>query len=257
MPLPTSRAFVTQLFDSLAENSPTQPLPTASGANVLKDISETTKKQLLSLQVLFPNEFLPALDLLDRSLVTRFILVDDQSKDDQPTTATMSQDDTSHHSNTEQLNLQYSIHLEDTTKLHDAFLNTIYYVRSAQLRPSRFTTSFHDPPTSYEVRLLSWNCTCPAFAFAAFPAIHPEPEIPIFQSYPTHTSTNTNLSEEAKGKETWSFGNISLGTHIPPVCKHLLACMLAEKCKGLFGGFVEEREVGREEAAGWAAGWGD
>lgn len=36
------------------------------------------------------------------------------------------------------------------------------------------------------------------------------------------------------------------------VCKHLLACVLAER----IGGYVEEREVVREEMAGWAAGWG-
>ena len=41
------------------------------------------------------------------------------------------------------------------------------------------------------------------------------------------------------------------------MCKHLLACVFVERCKGLFGGFVEDREVGVEEAAGWAAGWGD
>ena len=55
----------------------------------------------------------------------------------------------------------------------------------------------------------------------------------------------------------WIFGGISLGDGMPPVCKHLLACVLAERCKGLFGGFVEERDVSVEEAAGWAAGWGD
>ena len=55
----------------------------------------------------------------------------------------------------------------------------------------------------------------------------------------------------------WIFGGLSLGDDMPPVCKHLLACVLAERCKGLFGGFVEERDVSVEEAAGWAAGWGD
>jgi len=40
-----------------------------------------------------------------------------------------------------------------------------------------------------------------------------------------------------------------------PVCKHLLACALIERC-GVLREFVEERTVGQEEAAGWAAGWG-
>ena len=40
-----------------------------------------------------------------------------------------------------------------------------------------------------------------------------------------------------------------------PLCKHLLASLLAERWD-VIGGLVEEREVGREEMAGWAAGWG-
>ena len=40
------------------------------------------------------------------------------------------------------------------------------------------------------------------------------------------------------------------------VCKHVLACVLVEKCAGYFGEGVEVREVGREEYAGWCAGWG-
>lgn len=41
-----------------------------------------------------------------------------------------------------------------------------------------------------------------------------------------------------------------------PMCKHLLACLLVERCAGLFGGFLREREVGLEEWVGWEAGWG-
>ena len=40
-----------------------------------------------------------------------------------------------------------------------------------------------------------------------------------------------------------------------PLCKHLLACVLAERWDVAYG-MVEEREVEREEMAGWAAGWG-
>lgn len=59
----------------------------------------------------------------------------------------------------------------------------------------------------------------------------------------------------------WRFGGASLdtegmGTGMPPVCKHLLACVLVDRCD-LFAAFAEEREIGEEEAAGWAAGWGD
>jgi hypothetical protein len=127
-----------------------------------------------------------------------------------------------------------------------------YYVRSAQQRSSRYSSSY-DSTTSYEVRLLAWNCSCPAFAFAAFPAVHPEPIIPV---YDPHDNSTHKEPAEGTGK-AWMFGGASLGDAMPPACKHLLACVLVEKCAGLFGGYVEERVVSVEEAAGWAAGWGD
>lgn len=39
-----------------------------------------------------------------------------------------------------------------------------------------------------------------------------------------------------------------------PCCKHLLACLLAERWEGVLGGFVKEKRVGREEMAGLGAG---
>ena len=57
-----------------------------------------------------------------------------------------------------------------------------------------------------------------------------------------------------EGRDRWKIGGVTLGEDVP-VCKHLLACVLAERVEGL-GDFVEERIVVREELAGWAAGWG-
>lgn len=128
----------------------------------------------------------------------------------------------------------------------------IYYVRSAQQRASRYSTSV-DTTTSYEVRLTAWNCSCPAFAFAAFPSALPEPVPPeVDESW----DGEMDLGKDGAYLEDWSFGGVSLGTGTPPVCKHLLACVLIERCE-MFKDFVEERDVSVEEAAGWAAGWGD
>lgn len=43
-----------------------------------------------------------------------------------------------------------------------------------------------------------------------------------------------------------------------PMCKHLLACTIAEYAAGggLCETLVETRHVSEEELAGWAAGWG-
>ncbi|KAF2826094.1 hypothetical protein CC86DRAFT_370200 [Ophiobolus disseminans] len=260
--LPTSRRFVTQLLESLL-------LTTSDDANInpLGGVDETAKKQLLSLQVLFPNEFLPALDLLDRGLVTRFRIGHDAKHDAaiaeestdadtlqpvQSETHSIDQDmlDTAETSTSipapQPLNTDQPI--PDAHPQPPSSTNTIFYVRSAQQRSSRFSTSY-DTTQSYEVRLLAWNCSCPAFAFAAFPSVQSEPPAP------TVYQTDATIGQgEAVG---WIFGGVSLGNAMPPVCKHLLACVLVERCGGLFGGFVEERKVSVEEAAGWAAGWGD
>src|SRR5262245_52845836 len=75
--LPASFRFVTQLLNSLP-SLPHAPNNTAEESNPLRDLPEKAKKQLISLQVLFPNEFVPALDLLDRRLITRFRIRDGQ-----------------------------------------------------------------------------------------------------------------------------------------------------------------------------------
>ncbi|KAH8623059.1 hypothetical protein IG631_22215 [Alternaria alternata] len=307
--LPTSRTFITQLFDSLST------LPSDQGAaatndnaktntNPLNNLSDATRKQLLSLQVVFPTEFVPALDLLDRRLVTRFHIRNEEQMAelktvvdaaDQQQDVHMMQDTTAESEAPPQQEQQENSHTcttstptkeADPTDKHKInHLNnndTIYYVRSAQQpRSSRFATSY-DTTTYYQVRLRAWNCSCPAFAFSAFPAttvttrhVGNEEAAEVAVHTPLHnnnstthqevnkkTKSNSNNSDDGdNAANKWIFGGISLvgkeTTQPPPVCKHLLACVFVERCKGLFGAFVEDREVGVEEAAGWAAGWGD
>ncbi|KAF3914812.1 hypothetical protein ABW20_dc0102882 [Dactylellina cionopaga] len=73
-------------------------------------------------------------------------------------------------------------------------------------------------------------------------------------------------SESGAGKNIW-YGGVSTltsdatGTRrkakrlVVPVCKHLLAAVLAEKCKGLFGGYVVEKVVTADEIAEMAVLW--
>ncbi|KAF2016454.1 hypothetical protein BU24DRAFT_422798 [Aaosphaeria arxii CBS 175.79] len=327
--LPQPRVFLAQLFNAL----PVLPLPhqqhqstvlgtgtsaditantpTTNSGNILHSATEEDKKQFLTLHVLFPNEFLPALDLLDRRLVTRHRICRPQGEaaataphpsnndDDEAQTGTRArnrpssltapaaQDDRDEPYVDAEMggtravvqgvmdeSVQSSTAAPTTTTTNvDEILtkprasapeeeqvrgvrgeggrenDTVYYVRSAQ--PQKPSRSFDPTPTTtYEVRLQAWNCSCPAFAFAAFPPVHPEPAVMSFDD---------NNDEGVDGEDAgagWSFGGMSLGDGMPPVCKHLLACMLAERCPS-FGAFVETREVSVKEAAGWAAGWGD
>lgn len=256
--LPASRDFVTRLLTSL----PTLAQHNA-GSNSLSNAPDLVKKQLLSLQVLFPNEFLPALDLLDRRLITRFRIGSEESPSlpiSSPTNnAESATADVLMHDNNELLRpiMDHSPY-QNTSSTTD----TVHYVRSAHQRSSRYGTSY-DSTTSYEVRLCAWNCTCPAFAFAAFPSVHPEPSVPAYVPAPSIAGPmdllgdHTHTEAEQAAVAGWRFGGVSLGDEMPPVCKHLLACVLAEKCSGVFGACVHERRVSVETAAGWAAGWGD
>lgn len=258
--LPTSRDFVTLLLNSLPSLSQHN-----ADSNPLNDAPEPVKKQLLSLQVLFPNEFLPALDLLDRRLITRFRIGNGEPLPTTGIDAAAHPDVQVHNAETAQaVNQPMTDSIKSThcgtTTIHPPLCttpgnsDTVHYVRSAQQRPSRYSTSY-DSTTSYEVRLQAWNCTCPAFAFAAFPSVHPDPPVRIYNDEDTdHDAQNEATGTGAK---EWVFGGVSLGESMPPVCKHLLACVLAERCKGIFGSCVEERSVSVETAAGWAAGWGD
>jgi hypothetical protein len=278
MSLPTSRAFVTQLLNSLsAVPPPTNDATTVEKANPLVDVSDATKKQLLSLQVLFPNEFVPALDLLDRRLVTRFQICDEEKlvaegqrgAPDHGDVQMQDSEETAQSNDAQMSNLNNAV--DEPTNPHETMSQhtpaieqkplydrtpTIYYVRSAQARPSRFATSY-DTTSSYEVHLQAWNCSCPAFAFSAFPASSsPVPTMDDI-SNPPESILGKRDSQCRNSEVEWSFGGITLGSQMPPVCKHLLACVLVERCKSLFGECVEERSVGWEEAAGWAAGWED
>ncbi|KAF2746784.1 hypothetical protein M011DRAFT_468467 [Sporormia fimetaria CBS 119925] len=172
---------------------------------------------------------------------------------------------------------------------------TFYLVHSAAstttstsvLRDSaaaRDATSAHSPHT-YQIHLLAWHCTCPAFTFAAFPA-DDEPGLDVAVTEirfsqlikefrrpqgPQCTPQCTHDEDRAEERGNPDRGNPELAglrskimglgfgigeKRVSPVCKHLLACALVEYAP-LFGGRGREREVGVSEAAGWAAGWGD
>jgi hypothetical protein len=120
----------------------------------------------------------------------------------------------------------------------------------AQPSPGRYIS---DVTNQYIVWLDPWNCSCAAFAFSAFPASlsgNLETEYHVQRSY-------GDLKGSAEEDE-WSFGGLSAdgtanGAENAPCCKHLLACVLAERCGAVFGGYVKAVEVGREEMAGLAA----
>jgi hypothetical protein len=223
--LPSTRELLTALISTIATSTQHEQ----GNANPLSDASPNTKSALLTLHTLFPNDLLPALDLLDRGLVTRFVLASDSNKPPEQAE---------------------HIQTDPPDEIQAERKQTVaYYVRTAQKPSSRSRAA--QATTSYEVHLTAWSCSCPAFAFAAFPASLPSDDPVGYTAMELDEVANEDWFRETE----WRFGGLTRGDDLP-ACKHLLACMIAEKCGG-FARLVEEKEVGVEEVAGWTAGWGD
>lgn len=223
--LRSPRQLVASLISSIrSPQFPTEAATAVPTGNPLKDAPSAVQKALLTLHVLFPNELLPALDVLDRGLIMRFTLAPRLSRQQGHATAAE----------------------EEAESAPSRKPTMVYYVRSAQPQ-SRHRSAAADT-TSYEVRLTSWSCSCPAFAFAAFPADSSATSL----VFPDAAEPSAPWRD---GVADWTFGGLTRGTDIP-VCKHLLACVLVEHCE-MFRSFAEEREVSVEELAAWAAGWSD
>ncbi|KAA8909555.1 hypothetical protein FN846DRAFT_606174 [Sphaerosporella brunnea] len=200
--LPTSRELLSGLISQLAKAEPTaSPTPSSSASSssassqagvradqLLNSLPPHQQQSLLTLHCLLPHAFLPALDLLDRRLVTRVTPASENAK------------------------------------------QCVYYVRSASPSGSRFKTS---STPRYEVRTSAWNCTCASFTFAAINALPP-----------------SGGQEEM----TALWGALSLGDGPPPVCKHIIACVLAENCK-MFERFLVEETADQKRMAELAVLW--
>lgn len=224
--LPSSRALLTSLIASIGKPARDTEHTTS---NPLSDGNEETRSLILTLHTLFPNELLPALDLLDRGLVTRFKLHGEQ---------TLESEDTPY----EETHDEFSTSGRESQVIKQ---NATYYVRSAQQAAANARSKYRvDNPIYYEVHLNAWSCSCPAFAFAAFPAALSDDQPAISEDKGDHGTDHG-----------WRFGGVTRGRDAP-VCKHLLACVLIAH-SDMFGSLMDEREVSAEEVAGWAAGWGD
>ncbi|RMX89149.1 hypothetical protein D0868_14708 [Hortaea werneckii] len=239
------RQLTTKLVDSL----PRAPDPAIG--NPLYNAPES-RQHLLSLHVLFPNELLPALDLLDRGLVTRMYMGSKEHASQLRTTQAQSvatarppgQSETHYSEATD----GHGHVQDDVTGSQNTYkgLGT-YQVRSAQQNSSRggssrYRNAAYEHTSYYEVRLNAWSCSCPAFAFSAFPA--------NAQDSQTDEREFATQRPSRVGQSDWIFGGLTLGQGMP------ISCVLVEHSE-MFWHCVQERSVSREEMAGWAAGWGD
>ncbi|KAJ5641603.1 hypothetical protein N7490_005603 [Penicillium lividum] len=197
------------------------------------------KPLMLTLHCLFPNDLLPALDILDRRLVQRLV------REDKTGAVPEHDHGLAEHQDMEQTETSYSRH--DSPE-------DIFFVISASTAPppgaaSRFPTQ--EQLKGYEVRLRAWACTCPTFTLSAFRDIQPRMDV-------SAGTPGAVLRDHGPGCYPFG-GTLTCVTDrgSPPVCKHILACILFARCPGLFGVSGDGRHpVAIEELAGWCAGWG-
>ncbi|KAL9133206.1 MAG: hypothetical protein Q9175_005616 [Cornicularia normoerica] len=254
--LPTSRAFLTNLLNTLSTLQTSASNADASIDNTLTSNtpdSAPAKSLLLTLHALFPNTLLPALDLLDRRLATKLVYDPSRGR---------------HVEASEQTEDAAGSSLQgpsgEAKKEHGKRI--VYYVKSSSQRGGRgrYGGRGDAGATSYEVRTQGWSCSCAAFAFAAFsPTLAPGERVGYgdYDDCGAHdddmllgTDEGGDGLERLDGSEDWHWGGL-MSEEDAPLCKHLFACILAEHWS-LAGKMIEEREVGREEMAGWPAGWG-
>lgn len=81
------------------------------------------------------------------------------------------------------------------------------------------------------------------------------PAMTLIEDGDDDDDSSTEHREEGEGGRTWQFGALSFDGctdtgGVPPCCKHLLACVLAERWECGLGRYVSRWEVGREEMAG-------
>ncbi|KXL50310.1 hypothetical protein M433DRAFT_2137 [Acidomyces richmondensis BFW] len=229
------------LIAALISSIPTPERKQASDENPLTSIP-AAKNIFLTLHVLFQNELLPALDLLDRGLVVRLRLAAPPNAGDTGGTVSL---------RLQEEQVASAERASNPTEAIESFPEAspyAYYVRSGQQQSSRTSSRFRNAAheqTYHEVRLKAWSCSCPAFAFSAYPS-----------TIPARNAAEPNAINQSSAQDTnWSFGGLTRGEDLP-ICKHLLACSLVEHGNA-FTHLVEERQVSAEELAGWAAGWGD
>ncbi|EXJ93286.1 hypothetical protein A1O1_01678 [Capronia coronata CBS 617.96] len=279
---PPSGSMMTTLFQSLSSLTPLQPQPQQNRVlepqqppSALHRLSpadtERARGIFVTLHVLFPHELLPALDILDRGLVNRL---------------TVRRDGDVHEQRPPKLGEPgSSTGLEVKTDLRhatDAYHGCeVYYVQSSSAVTSRSNTysrvgrsraigssgyssrKLDASTTFYEVRLDSWNCSCPAFSVSAFQGLNIDRDEHEMNDSRMDRARDISRSPKATPASVesagWMFGGMATNTcsGSMPSCKHILAAVLAKSAPELFNSGMCVRLVSREELAAWGGGWGE
>lgn len=220
----SSKNYINSVLNEL-RNSSYHPPDRDHGSGYVPSFTSSNephlKQALLTLHFLFPHELIPALDLLDRKLVTKF-----------------------------QRQLPNKINAEPVIfYVQSASAMTEYASRSST--NSRFKNTWNATKVHYEVRLDAWNCTCAAFAQAQLKLLVEGDA----------SNQGFDIAAEANRAaviQRVMFGGVATSQDEPtPLCKHILAVALYVSAPCMFGDGVLCKNVSADEMAAWSAGWGE
>lgn len=254
--LPTPRQFLTALLNSCPATTRATGHPPS---NQLRTIASKDRSLLTTLHVLFPTPILlPALDLLDRQLVTR--VVQNTTPDKKETHASQAE------VHPPQAHMHLSPEPESDVEARADWRKEDYFyvvasasdVRSRGGRQNYGGASLEQRHT-YVVKTGAWNCSCAAFTFSAYPGVMDDFHLDFEPGDDTRMGLDKDERIIEREENRREFGGVSIdgkdGGDVP-CCKHLLACVLVERWEALFGQYVIESRVGKGEMAGLGAGVG-
>lgn len=215
-------------------------------ATLPPDARSQVQPLLLALHFLFPHEFLPALDILDRRLI-RCLRLQDTFVD----VNTMPPD-----REVGILSGPGVFYVQSASSQHEHD----HHMRGAAATTLTLTKQW------YEVRLDSWNCSCAAFAQSSLrellieeagnEQVENEHRPGVLKDLGIEVPSNPGVS----GGWAGTFGGhdiYSSDTVAVPICKHILAAAIGSAVPNLFGSGVDMKAVSLDVLAGMAAGWGD
>lgn len=233
-----------------------------AGGAILASLDEPHRQLLLSLHCLLPSTLLPALDLLDRGLVVRYRAASENQQLSDIAGNKKAEALGEHQGELSASPPEVSAsppNVHSSTQPPPPHRDVFYVTSIAGV--GGLTKHHHGPgmnltASRYEVCLHAWNCTCAGFVYAS---MHPSASTlssDPFQKYLPEAAVATSGPDEEKTNGLlWGGSSYGKREETPPACKHLVACLLAEYCGGIFGKFVSTREVTRELLAEIAAVW--
>lgn len=219
---PSHRFFVDELLAQLSQFERMRSVaPLGDGVKKadacehldIDDFPEDAQRIIHTLNEILPAEFIPALDILDQRRAIRYVLLGRISESDR----------------------------ERDTKQNIISQDNEYYIYHVTSSAPRYIDDDCVARQRFEARLDTWSCSCDVLTWAG-------------------TKNYLHYKDGGLGKNWYEgtvraepgdvfWGGCAQDGDKPPVCRHLLACALAERCEGLFGDFIKSEWATIEELA--------